>query len=129
MERESTRSGGEHEEFEPWALVNIHTGIEAAEREQRVIDHRTAKLISRQLSHDFGAVPNSALAALSQYGVILEDDVYRELYADIEGQSPEQAKMVDALRAYCAQRSWKGPTNAWRDEFERQTESGVRPQI
>ena len=129
MEREPTSVGGGPEQADPWALANIQAGIEAAECEQRAVDHRTAKLIAQRVSSDFRAAPDSALGALSRCGVILEDDVYQELYADIEGQSPEQARMVDALRSYCAQRSWKGPTNAWRDEFERQTESGIQPQI
>jgi antirestriction protein len=102
----------------------IREGIEAAGAEEREIDDCTARSIAAQL-HDG---QRSALYALASTGAILEDDVYRELYADLESQMPQVQQWVEALRTYCLHRGSIGPVAGWaerhaEEEQERQRRS------
>ncbi|WP_052711010.1 antirestriction protein ArdA [Pseudofrankia sp. DC12] len=87
----------------------IEQGIETAAQQERPIDDRTARYIAGQL-HSGQA---SALYSLASTGNIIEEDVYHELYADLEDQTPEVASWVEALRAYCQARPDKGRVQGW----------------
>jgi hypothetical protein len=145
----------ERERGEYWAKGEtlaergIREGLRSAERENRALDDATARLVSEKLIAELArsgsagdspgqaasidaplAVSTPALNALVASGVILEDDIYQELYADMDGQSPEIRKLVDALQGYCIRRADKGPVARWgRDDAERDTPSGVKPEI
>jgi antirestriction protein len=109
---------------------DIHDGLAAAEQAGRPIDHRTARSVAQRLCAEFGRGPDSALGVLAGCGAILEDDIYEELYADIDGQSPQQQKLVDALYSYCIRREYKGPYSHWvRNPEDRATASGLQPAI
>lgn len=80
MEQQQTPQGGElrstQEQIpnqcgESWDEYIIHTGIEAAEEEQREIDDRTARYIASQLHGGQG----SALYSLASCGVIDEERI------------------------------------------------------
>jgi hypothetical protein len=145
----------ERERGEYWAKGEtlaergIREGLRSAERENRALDDATARLVSEKLIAELArsgsagdspgqaasidaplAVSTPALNALVASGVILEDDIYQELYADMDGQSPEIRKLVDALQGYCIRRADKGPVARWgRDDAERDTPSGIKPEI
>ncbi|MEX5633852.1 antirestriction protein ArdA [Parafrankia sp. FMc2] len=90
----------------------IAQGIEAAGRDERPIDDRTARYIAGQLHGG----QSSALYSLASTGNIIEDTVYHELYEDLEAQTPEVASWVDALRIYCLTREDKGSVKGWAEQ-------------
>lgn len=129
------------EEEQPWAgrssenqdlAAAIDHGLRQAKHEARPIDDLTASLAAKRLRSLFGEhqAELPALDALVVCGVVREDTVYRELYADLDHHTPEVGQLVDALYTYCIRRDDKGPVSHWgRDGAERETPSGVKPEI
>jgi antirestriction protein len=110
------------------AAGRIHTGIEAADREGRQIDDRTAQEIARQLDPQ----PGSALEAFIACGAIRneDDELFRELYADWPAHDEQQQRLVEALRSYVATRGNEGPVAHWcEDDVDRETASSIQPEI
>src|SRR6266516_320018 len=87
----------------------IRQGIEAAQKEEREIDDRTARYIASQLHGG----QDSALYALASSGAVIEDDVYHELYEDLESHTLQVQQWVEALRTYCLNRERKEPIAGW----------------
>jgi antirestriction protein len=86
----------------------IREGIEAAAREQREIDDRTARYIASQL-HEGQA---SALYSLASSGAITED-VRDELTRDFDQQTEQVKTWINWLGTYCLNREDKGPVPNW----------------
>ncbi|HEY9470900.1 MAG TPA: antirestriction protein ArdA [Propionibacteriaceae bacterium] len=88
----------------------IREGIEAALRDHRDIDDRTAATIATQL-HEGQA---SALYSLASTGMI-DERVHDELTRNFD-QQPEQVKdWINWLGTYCVHRPEKGPIPGWTD--------------
>lgn len=103
----------------------IAAAIEAARRTEREIDDATAREIVLRLTPE----PGSALDGFACCGAIVEDDIYRDLYTDLETQAPEHQVMADALLAYCLHREDKGPIDRWDIDDTEPTPSGRQPAI
>lgn len=104
--------------------------MQAAQAENRQIDHHTARAIARQ----FKQAPDGPLAVFAACGAILNDndELFRELYTGWQNQTPEQQAWVEALRSYCATRTSETPVSYWCDEEEDRSHdiaSGTRPEI
>lgn len=117
-------------EHESPAIQGIRDGLAAARYTGQSIDHHTARDVARQ----FKQTPDGALAVFAGCGAILNDhdELFRELYATWQDQTPEQQTWAEALRSYCTTRSSEAPVPYWCDEEEDRSSdraSGIRPEI
>lgn len=100
-------------EREAWDERVIREGIEAAVREGRSIDDRTARYIASQL-HGGQA---SALYALASSGAVWPE-VIEELGRELDEQPASVRAWNDSLAAYCALRGDRGPVDGWVERAE-----------
>lgn len=109
-------------------IQRIRDGLAAATGNGHQIDDHTARDIARQ----FKQAPDGALAVFAGCGAILnnQDELFRELYATWQEQTPEQQVWAEALRSYCVNRGSEAPVAYWCEETEnREIASGSRPEI
>lgn len=129
---EQLPQGGQHEQMIPRQRHNeeqIREGIEQARTEERVIDHRTARLIAEQL---YG--PDSPLQRLAATGEVCldQDDVSSEgsfcvltELASLTGAVPDKHAWLEALAGYALTREESPqPVRGWRA----QTDDPVSPE-
>lgn len=108
-------------EGDSWDEWVIERGIEAAAREDRNIDDRTAHYIAAQL-HEGQA---SALYSLASTGNI-SPDIHDELTRDFDQQTERVRNWINWFGTYCMDRADHGPLEGWnervrdrdRDEIE-----------
>lgn len=112
------------QDVESWDERVIREGIEAAVREARPIDDRTARYIAGQLHG--GQV--SALYALASSGAVLAE-VFNEMDMG-RAEQPEQVRVwLASLTVYCAFRGESGPVARWVEQAEEQDRADLVQRI
>lgn len=109
---------------ESWDERVIREGIEAAVRDGRPIDDRTARYIAGQL-HGGQA---SALYALASSGAI-QVEVFEEMDRDRTQQSAQVRTWLAGLTVYCGFRGESGPVADWAEQAEEQDRAELMQRI